>query len=572
MVLLNRPGLLIASATLMLVASCGRSDPLPCKDNCGSTGETRCIGEILQTCTSVDPRCHQWQDTTDCAQYNRFCQENDHGAACVKACSNACIPEGASRCNGDVVQTCAHDERGCLSWTGVTKCADFGETCEEVDGQAHCAVICEDECDVLGRTSCGDSFILTCARDFYGCLYWEYGRDCSESGFICQEENGIASCTPCVPDCSGRHCGPDPVCGTSCGTCHGPTEVCRADEGVCVDACAGKQCGNFEGVYCGSCQGPTEVCRQDTGICENVCSGRQCGTVEGKFCGDCPGATEVCREDSGICEDVCQWRECGVTEGIDCGTCPGDEICITGQCFAPVCEGGMCQVPAGSFWMGCNEEVDLFCDQLFLGEYPYHEVYLDAFEIDMFEVTQAQYYLCYIEGTCTQPGDGFDPETMGDFPVVDVSWEQSKAFCEWAGKRLCTEAEWEKAARGTDGRRYPWGNEPASCEYAVMNDQGPGCGTGATMPVGSKPTGASPFGPMDMAGNVLEWVNDYYLNTYYSTCANGCSNPQGPDEAMPGHGRVIRGGCFYDFSQYLRTSGRCDGRSSGLEIGFRCCR
>jgi len=150
--------------TVALVAACGRSDPLPCPDACGIAGDTRCVGEMLQTCTPVDPRCQRWQDTTDCAQYNRFCQENDHGASCVKACTDDCIPEGASRCNGDVVQTCTHDERGCLSWISIIDCDAFGETCEEKDGLAHCAVTCQNECTELGATMCGGTCILTCAR------------------------------------------------------------------------------------------------------------------------------------------------------------------------------------------------------------------------------------------------------------------------------------------------------------------------------------------------------------------------------------------------------------------------
>jgi len=144
----------------------------------------------------------------------------------------------------------------------------------------------------------------------------------------------------------------------------------------------------------------------------------------------------------------------------------------------------MCEVPAGDFWMGCNEEVDIFCDS---DEYPYHEVYLDAFEIDMLEVTQGQYFLCALDSVCQIPDWQFDPEALADYPVVNIPWEMAQRYCEWAGKRICTEAEWEKAARGTDGRRYPWGNEPASCDYTVFNEGGDGCGFGLTMPVGSKP-------------------------------------------------------------------------------------
>ncbi len=147
--------------------------------------------------------------------------------------------------------------------------------------------------------------------------------------------------------------------------------------------------------------------------------------------------------------------------------------------------------------MGCNESVDSECDA---DEYPYHEIHLEAFDIEETEVTQAQYNKCIYEQYCTEPilcDDYWDPVTLEDYPVGCVDWYQAGAYCSWAGRRLCTEAEWEKAARGPDGRRFPWGNEDASCLYAVMDDVdygGNGCGTLTTMPVGSKPAGSSPDG------------------------------------------------------------------------------
>lgn len=223
---------------------------------------------------------------------------------------------------------------------------------------------------------------------------------------------------------------------------------------------------------------------------------------------------------------------------------------------------------AGNFWMGCNEEIDIFCED---DEYPYHEVYLDAFEIDMFEVTQAQYYVCVLDGICLMPECNFDPEMHTDDPVVCVWWDDAGTFCEWNGKRLCTEAEWEKAARGTDGRRYPWGNEPASCEYAVMNDGGVGCGTGNMMPVGSKPFGASPYGANDMAGNVAEYVYDCYSETYYNECVSNCRNPTGPSSCPhPIHG--MRGGSYSFWASGIRTSERDLTLAPGPMYGFRCCR
>ena len=117
--------------------------------------------------------------------------------------------------------------------------------------------------------------------------------------------------------------------------------------------------------------------------------------------------------------------------------------------------GTMVLVAAGEFWMGCNDQVDKKCQR---NEKPYHKVYLDAFSIDKFDVTQGQYNECVSGGRCTanKQENGF---TGSDQPMVNVSWEDANTYCQWAGNRLPTEAEWEKAARGTDGRIYPWGNE-----------------------------------------------------------------------------------------------------------------
>jgi formylglycine-generating enzyme required for sulfatase activity len=222
------------------------------------------------------------------------------------------------------------------------------------------------------------------------------------------------------------------------------------------------------------------------------------------------------------------------------------------------CKGGICTVPAGNFWMGCNVEVDDDCDS---DESPYHKVYVDAFEVYTTEVTVYAYDACVTAGQCDAPVCAQDG---GDRPVVCVDWFDADSYCGWAGKRLCTEAEWEKAARGTDGRTYPWGNEAPTCELAVMN----GC-PGTAQPVGSKPVGASPYGALDMAGNVWEWVADWYDRSYYLSSPAG--NPTGP---ASGSNRVVRGGSFDSGADNLRASNRHDDVPSftyGI-LGFRCCR
>jgi formylglycine-generating enzyme required for sulfatase activity len=210
------------------------------------------------------------------------------------------------------------------------------------------------------------------------------------------------------------------------------------------------------------------------------------------------------------------------------------------------------------FWMGCNEAVDNECNP---DEKPYHEVNLDAFEIDKYEVTAGEYKACVDAGSCTatnaSTGSACNYGVSGkeSHPIDCVHWDKAKAYCEWAGKRLPTEAEWEKAARGTDGRKYPWGNDSPDCEHAVMEDSsagGNGCGTGGTMPVGSKPKGVSPYGAEDMVGNVWEWVGDWYDWSYYASSPK--DNPKGPGS---GEDRVWRGGSWlYSRPGDLRASRR----------------
>jgi len=249
----------------------------------------------------------------------------------------------------------------------------------------------------------------------------------------------------------------------------------------------------------------------------------------------------------------------------------------------------MLTVPAGGFWMGCNAEVDTMCvmDPAYhAGEYPYHDVYLDTFKIDETEVTMGQYSACVESGLCEEPqflSEWCNYGEVGkeEHPVDCVNWHQAKSFCEAAGKRLCTEAEWEKAARGgcsvypgEDCQSampvYPWGDDPGGCDTAVANvGGGIGCGTGSTMLVGSKPQGASPYGALDMSGNVTEWVADWYDDEYYEVSPG--SNPQGPPS---GTFRSGRGGNFGDYyGGYLRASARWAGLPDfgSQYVGFRCC-
>jgi eukaryotic-like serine/threonine-protein kinase len=237
------------------------------------------------------------------------------------------------------------------------------------------------------------------------------------------------------------------------------------------------------------------------------------------------------------------------------------------QSTSPVDGMAMVYVPAGEFGMGSkdpNPDVDKESK-------PFHNVTLDAFWIDQTEVTNAMYRLCVDAGKCEVPrfggysGSQFYGESKYDqYPINYVDWNMANAYCTWAGRRLPTEAEWEKAARGTGERIYPWGNEAPGC--AIVNYYG--C-LGHTSTVGSYPAGASPYGLLDMAGNVAEWLSDWYSETYYSQ--SPVRNPQGP---ASGQDHVMRGGSWTSIDQYLPVSMRGSARPDWAQayIGFRCAR
>ncbi len=214
----------------------------------------------------------------------------------------------------------------------------------------------------------------------------------------------------------------------------------------------------------------------------------------------------------------------------------------------------MVLVPAGEFIMGSDDpEADA-------DEKPASRIFIPVFSIDKFEVTHARYRRCVEAGACTRPvGRAYDDSTWDNHPVTVISWQQAVAYCRWAGKRLPTEAEWEKAARGTDGRRYPWGKrfdaDRANAGY-----------TAGTTAVGRYPLGASPYGAMDMAGNVWEWTSSLYEPYPY--------DPNDGREDLGARGaRVNRGGSWYYKSKYIRTSYRAN--TSHIyrrkpDLGFRC--
>lgn len=284
---------------------------------------------------------------------------------------------------------------------------------------------------------------------------------------------------------------------------------------------------------------------------------------------------------------------------VECGDeiVEADEECDGAELSAQTCEGlghvpgslgcdaecrfdvsgcapeGMVIVPGGEFEMGSMVSSD---------EQPRRRVQVSTFYVDQTEVTAAAYSACVADGACAEPGTGGSCNWSSGVPVAGrenhpvncVTWFQAQDYCGWVDgrtKRLPTEAEWEKAARGTDARTFPWGDIPdPSCSHAVMEDAtagGAGCGSLSTMEVASKPLGMSSFGAADMVGNAAEWVADWY-EPY---APEETDNPTGP---VNGSMRVLRGGSWRSPSTALRVADRASSYPTvDLDsVGFRCAR
>ena len=241
----------------------------------------------------------------------------------------------------------------------------------------------------------------------------------------------------------------------------------------------------------------------------------------------------------------------------------------------------MVRIPVGPFLMGSDKKVDR---NAYPAELPQRTIHLDAYEIDQFEVTTVQ-YLKYALAKDLPPlidwqydGGNFQ-ETMASHPVMHVSWADADAYCKWADKRLPTEAEWERAARGEDGRIYPWGNQPAGLSRANFGR------TGLSGPVRDRPerlvlyppiisvdkydNAVGPYGTFQMAGNVAEWVADWYDKDYYKTAPD--RNPKGPEN---GTQKSFRGGGWIDSTPSVRGAQRngTDPSTKMNWMGFRCAR
>jgi iron(II)-dependent oxidoreductase len=230
----------------------------------------------------------------------------------------------------------------------------------------------------------------------------------------------------------------------------------------------------------------------------------------------------------------------------------------------------MAAIPGGTWQLGCDPTTDRGCEA---DARPVRAVTLSPFWIDRHEVTVDHYRACVRAGACKPPRGGgyctWDQAGGGDLPLTCVTWDQAQTYCAWRGKRLPTEAEWERAARGPLNHPHPWGDAPPSCAVATLMERGFGCGRHSPAPVGSKPEGASPEGVHDLLGNAAEWVADWYHASYDTLGPH--RDPSGPDK---GTRRVVRGGSFIDSARALHAARRASLQPSRADyaVGFRCAR
>ncbi|MFH1529351.1 MAG: SUMF1/EgtB/PvdO family nonheme iron enzyme [Pseudomonadota bacterium] len=585
-------------------------DGNPCTDDACSGGG--CVGtlKLLEDLEALDCLCAEDADCTDLEDAD-VCNGT---LVCEKDMPGD--PEGICVVDDGTILTCA-DEIGCTV-----------DSCDPVDGCTFTGAddLCADE-DPCTDDLC--DVVLGCQHPF-NAAPCDDGDQCTD-GDLCAE--GVCA-GPDVTDCDDQIACTADGCQAESGCSHVPDDGLCPDSGECqVGVClltAGCSLADADaGTLCvgGSCKdGACVLVGQDLSCAEiNACvkacgiGGSGCmqvcvdaGTVEGKdlfadfaACMDiaCPAPVEpscppvaeagACAAEAAACESGCApdcaGKDCGDDGcGGSCGDCGGNAArCHEGACMPA----DMVWVSPGVFGMGCVA-ADTECEG---DEDPFHEVTLDGFGLDETEVTVLDYTGCVDDGgACGTPGTGDNclwatGWGVNNNPINCVTWDMAEAYCAWTGKRLCTEAEWEKGARGTDGRIYPWGAAAPTCALAVID----GC-VGGTQEVGIHPGGASPYGAQDMLGNVWEWTADWYAGDYYcngdgATCTELCSDcadqpafddpwvdPEGP---AAGSLRVTRGAAFShtDVPGGLGLNTRNSRRLGRTPtdnfptVGFRCC-
>ena len=606
---------------------CDDDDPCTLGDKCKG-GD--CEGKALD-CDDDNPCTQGVCDLAGgCTQVSADglpCSDGDPCTVGDKCATGDCAPGAPKLCKSSKVcinSFCDADTGACIGAAAADGVpCDDGSECTAKDSCK--AGVCVGEglaCDD-GNPCTND----TCDANG-GCAYVAIGGPCDD-GDLCTKvdtckDGACAGSQPLL--CDDANPCTDDGCSPASGCVHNANGAPCDDGNACtpVDGCQDKACVGLSAKVCKDANPCTaDTCDPQTGEClfdGGIMTGQPCEGVQVAPCsnqplcdqGTCLAPTQKDCDDGNPCTlDKCNAQTgCVYLEVPDNTVCADGKTCVAGLCgAAPTCGDGLlnqafeqcddgnkadgdgcsksCKlqgplaeqilVLGGAFQMGCNPGESPPCTNAD-GETPYHTVQLSSYFIDKREVTVAQYELCVFDGACSLPGQthasvanaNYQAPDRGKHPINYVDWGQAKAYCEWAGgSRLCTEAEWEYAARGFDERKYPWGNDPVSCERAHIASCGP-----TTRPVAETIDGVSPFGVFDMSGNVAEWVYDVFDKDFYA--ASPLQNPDGPD---PGQSpataeRVFRGGGYTNFESQVRASARAKQLPAfvATNIGIRCCR
>ena len=477
-----------------------------------------------------------------------------------------------------------------LTADGLTKTASFAVTvnnCDtDKDGFLASGAACKGK-----DCNDGDAAAFPGAADSVG-----DGVDTSCDGIdgLDGDLDGYASVASGGKDCDDKAasvhpCADDVADDTIDANCDGKDlQDCNDCQNCTADAAVGLKCTHVAIAAGGPCD-DGNPCTTDEKCAVDACGGGKPNGCDDSLtctldaCDPLKGCTHAAN--ASACDDgkPCTAETCDVAKGCSsapaaAGTaCPAGVCDTKGTCTPSNVPAGMVFVPGGTFKMGCVPG-DGSC---YANEEPRHIVVADALFFDQYEVTVEQYGACVKAGKCTPTADKW-----GDFqlkkcnagapgkekhPINCIDWTQSDAYCKFAGKRLPTEAEWEYAARGgLEGKLYPWG-DAEGCEFAVWQSAAgkkePGCDGSGTMPVGSKPAGKNGYGLYDMAGNLCEWVADWYDGSFYAKSPT--KNPVGPGE---GTFRTNRGGTFFYSAEGLRASLRFHDVPQQFfdGLGFRC--
>jgi formylglycine-generating enzyme required for sulfatase activity len=441
---------------------------------------------------------------SDC-NLGQVCTNN----ACMAGCRSArdCPAEKPECLDGACQKTCESD-------------ADCGGGRCDLDAKVCIDCLDSADCD-LGKLCIDQTCTVGCERD----------RDCPmESPKCAPDEGDHGTCVECM---TNAQCGVNQKCSGD-HRCH---DTCTSN-----DQCA-----------FGVCDTGAEVCVDclDNTHCPlgEICQSKQCviGCEEDR---DCPTNAPSCDPDEGPNGTCYQCQS-----NADCGA---NGMCVDHECHGD--SSAMINIPGGSFVMGAGTDT---------AEDRRHTVTLSAYSIDVNEVTNALYKACVDAGACVAPSvttEYADP-AKAQVPVTYVTWQKAATYCAWAGKRLPTEAEWERAARGTDERTYPWGAAAPTCTLTNAGVAGSGVDpcVNALTAVGTHTTGMSPAGLQDMAGNAREWVADWYA----AYPPGNATDPQGPGS---GTDKIARGGSYVSYGTDLTTHVRPvrPPSSSDSFIGFRC--